>query len=225
MGTWKELNAEIVGCGKCPRLIEHCRATGADPPRRFRGQNYWARPITGFGDKKASVLIVGLAPAANGANRTGRIFTGDRSGDWLFRALYETGFGNQPTSVDRSDGLQLTGAFVTCAARCAPPLNKLTVDERKNCQPYFLEELRLLKHLEVVVALGGVGWHAYLQARRALNQAVPKPQPKFGHAATHTFSDGITLIGCYHPSQQNTFTGRLTAQMLKKVFQAARKCL
>lgn len=219
--TWKEHTDEIVHCTRCPRLIEHCRAVAAEPPKRHRGETYWGKPVPGFGDKKARVLIVGLAPAANGANRTGRMFTGDRSGDWLYRALHETGFANQAESVSRSDGLELTDAFVTAAARCAPPQNKPTTEEKKNCAPYLFRELEMLKRLRVVVALGQIGWSTYLRARRELDLDMPKPQPKFTHAAEHTFEDGITLLGSFHPSQQNTFTKKLTRPMLKKVFKRA----
>jgi len=165
------------------------------------------------------VLLVGLAPAAHGGNRTGRMFTGDRSGDWLFRALYEAGFANQPTSVDAEDGLRLTGAYITATARCAPPANKPTPLEMRRCQPYLLAELRLLRHVRVVVALGKIGWDAYLRTRREAGQAVPRPLPRFGHGATARMpDDGIVLLGTFHPSQQNTFTGKLTRPMLRAVF-------
>ena len=216
------LNASIVGCTRCPRLVAHREAVGRVPPPRYQGQSYAARPLTGFGDPAARVLLLGLAPAAHGGNRTGRIFTGDRSGDWLFRALHETGFANQPTSVHAGDGLRLTGAYVTASVRCAPPDNRPALDEMRNCEPYLHAELALLSGVRVVVALGGIAWAAYLRARRALGADVPRPVPRFGHGALVEFVDGLTLIGSYHPSQQNTFTGRLTQPMLRQVFAEAR---
>ncbi|HYB71257.1 MAG TPA: uracil-DNA glycosylase [Candidatus Bathyarchaeia archaeon] len=219
MTSLHELARRIVACRLCPRLVRHREAVAAAPPRRYRGQPYWARPLPGFGDPEARVLLVGLAPAAHGGNRTGRMFTGDRSGDWLFRALYEAGFANQPTSVDAEDGLRLTGAYITATARCAPPANKPTPLEMRRCQPYLLAELRLLRHVRVVVALGKIGWDAYLRTRREAGQAVPRPLPRFGHGATARMpDDGIVLLGTFHPSQQNTFTGKLTRPMLRAVF-------
>lgn len=217
------LNATIVRCTRCPRLVAHREAVARVPPPRHSGERYAARPLTGFGDPSARVLLLGLAPAAHGGNRTGRIFTGDRSGDWLFRALHETGFANQPTSVREGDGLRLTDAYVTASARCAPPDNRPTPEEMQNCEPYLLEELRLLSRVRVVVALGGIAWAAYLRARRALGAEVPRPVPRFGHGEVVDLPDGITLIGSYHPSQQNTFTGRLTQPMLRRVFTVARR--
>ena len=217
------LARQIVGCRRCPRLVRHRERVAEDPPRRYRGQRYWARPLPGFGDPNARVLLVGLAPAAHGGNRTGRMFTGDRSGDWLFRALHEAGFANQPRSTHAGDGLRLSGAYITAALRCAPPANKPTPIEMRRCQPYLLEELRLLGRLRVVVALGKIGWETYLRARRALDQPVPRPLPRFGHGASAVMSDGVTLLGSFHPSQQNTFTGKLTRRMLRTVFARARK--
>src|SRR5262245_38227155 len=215
------LNARIVRCRRCPRLVAHREATAADPPRRYRGQTYWARPLPGFGDPRARLLLVGLAPAANGGNRTGRMFTGDESGNWLFRALWETGFATQPTSEHRDDGLRLRDAYVTATVRCAPPANKPTPPEIARCQPYLLEELGLLDRTRVVVGLGRIGWQAYLRARRALGAAPPSGTPVFGHGVVTTFADGVALIACYHPSQQNTFTGKLTRPMLRAVFRSA----
>jgi uracil-DNA glycosylase family 4 len=219
------LNARIVRCRRCPRLVACREAAGADPPRRYRGQAYWARPLPGFGDARARLVLVGLAPAAHGGNRTGRMFTGDQSGHWLFQALWETGFASQPTSEHRDDGLRLRDAYVTATVRCAPPANKPTPEEIARCQPYFLEELRLLTRLRVVVGLGRIGWYAYLRARRALGAPRPAPAPVFGHGASTTFDDGVTLIASYHPSQQNTFTGKLTRAMLHDVFARARRVL
>jgi uracil-DNA glycosylase family 4 len=219
------LNARIVRCRRCSRLVAHRKAVAAAPPRRFQGQRYWARPLPGFGDPRARLLVVGLAPAAHGGNRTGRIFTGDESGNWLYRALHEAGFANQPTSAHRDDGLRLRGAYITAAIRCAPPANRPRPDEIANCGPYLLEELRLLRRVRVVVGLGRIGWHAYLRARRALGLSLPTPLPTFGHGAVTTFADGLALIASYHPSQQNTFTGKLTRPMLRDIFVTARKLL
>jgi uracil-DNA glycosylase family 4 len=220
-GKLGALALRIASCRVCPRLVKHREASAADPPRRYRGQEYWARPLPGFGDPGARVLIVGLAPAAHGGNRTGRMFTGDRSGDWLFRALYEAGLANQPTSVHAGDGLRLTGAYITAALRCAPPANKPLPVEMRRCQGYLLEELALLKDVRVVVALGKIGWDAYLRARRAAGLPLPRPLPRFGHAARAAMPDRTVLLGSFHPSQQNTFTGRLTRPMLRHVFSLA----
>ncbi len=217
------LSRRIVRCRLCPRLVRHREAAARTAPKRYRGQRYWARPLPGFGDSRARVLVVGLAPAAHGGNRTGRIFTGDRSGDWLFRALYEAGFANRPISTRPGDGLKLYGAYITAAARCAPPANKPTPLEMRRCQPFLLEELRCLRDLRVVVALGKIGWDSYLRARREAGQTVPRPLPRFRHGALARMPDGITLLGSFHPSQQNTFTGRLTRPMLNAVFARARR--
>ena len=218
-----DLAARIVACRRCPRLVRHREAVAVAPPRRYRGETYWARPLPGFGDARARVLVMGLAPAAHGGNRTGRMFTGDRSADWLFRALHDAGFANQPTSVHRHDGLRLRDAYVTAALRCAPPDNKPSPAELARCQPFLLEELGRLERVAVVVALGKIGWDAYLRARRALGAAVPRPLPRFGHGAEAAMPDGIILLGSFHPSQQNTFTGRLTRPMLDRVFTRARR--
>ena len=220
-GKLGALSVRIASCRLCPRLVKHREASAADPPRRYRGEEYWARPLPGFGDPEARVLIVGLAPAAHGGNRTGRMFTGDRSGDWLFRALHEAGLANQPTSVHAGDGLRLTGAYITAALRCAPPANQPRPIEMRRCQPYLLEELTLLKDVRVVVALGKIGWDAYLRARRAAGLPLPRPLPRFGHAARSAMPDGTVLLGSFHPSQQNTFTGKLTRPMLRYVFSLA----
>jgi uracil-DNA glycosylase len=220
-GKLPELALRIASCRLCPRLVKYREASAADPPRRYRGEEYWARPLPGFGDPRARVLIVGLAPAAHGGNRTGRMFTGDRSGDWLFRALYEAGLANQPTSVHAGDGLRLTGAYITAVLRCAPPANKPLPVEMQRCQPYLLEELALLTDVRVVVALGKIGWDAYLRARRAAGLPLPRPLPRFGHAARAAMPDGTVLLGSFHPSQQNTFTGKLTRPMLRQVFSLA----
>lgn len=210
------LAEEVHRCRLCPRLVEWREAQAASPPRRYRGQEYWARPISGFGDPAARVGIVGLAPAAHGANRTGRIFTGDRSGDWLYAALHRAGFANQPCSERRGDGLELRDAYVTATVRCAPPANKPTPEERDNCLPYLRRELELLGNLQVLVALGAFGWDGFLRAAEAIGVEVPRPRPKFGHGAEAQVGRW-RLLGCYHPSQQNTFTGRLTEPMLDDV--------
>jgi uracil-DNA glycosylase len=205
--------------------VAHREASAAMPPRRYRGQTYWARPLPGFGDPRARLLLVGLAPAAHGGNRTGRIFTGDRSGDWLFRALWETGFANQPTSEHRDDGLALHDAYITATIRCAPPANKPWPDEIARCEPYLVREITALARVRVVVGLGRIGWQAYLRARRTLGRPRPAAPPVFGHGSVTAFPDGVALLGCYHPSQQNTFTGKLTRQMLRSVFATARELL
>ena len=218
-----DLAARIVACRRCPRLVRHREAVAVAPPRRYRGETYWARPLPGWGDPRARVLVMGLAPAAHGGNRTGRMFTGDRSGDWLYRALHDAGFANQPASTHRHDGLRLRDLYITAALRCAPPDNKPTPAELARCQPFLLEELRRLERVAVVVALGKIGWDTYLRARRALDAAVPRPLPRFGHGAEAAMPDGIVLLGSFHPSQQNTFTGRLTRPMLDGVFARARR--
>jgi uracil-DNA glycosylase family 4 len=221
----ERLSARITRCAVCPRLVAHREAAAAAPPRRYRGERYWGRPLPGFGDARARLLLVGLAPAAHGGNRTGRMFTGDQSGAWLFDALHAAGFASQPTSVRRDDGLTLRDAYVTAAVRCAPPANKPLPGEMANCAPYLLEELRLLSGVRVVVGLGRIGWLAYLRARRALNAPPPRAAAVFGHGRVTTFEDGMALIACYHPSQQNTFTGKLTRPMLRAVFRTARRLL
>jgi uracil-DNA glycosylase family 4 len=214
------LAKRVHNCRDCSRLVEWREACAADPPRRFRGQDYWARPLSGFGDPAARLAIVGLAPAAHGANRTGRMFTGDRSGDWLYAALHRAGYANQPTSESSDDGLQLSDAYVTAVVRCAPPANRPTTGERDNCLPYLEQELALLERCRTIVALGGFAWDGALRTIRALGGGVPKPRPRFGHGAEATVGRW-TLLGCYHPSQQNTFTGRLTEPMLDAVFSRA----
>jgi uracil-DNA glycosylase family 4 len=219
----RSLARRIVACRRCPRLVRHRETSAASPPRRYRGQRYWARPLPGFGDPRARLLLIGLAPAAHGGNRTGRMFTGDRSGDWLFRALHAAGFASRPASTGVGDGLRLRGAYITAALRCAPPANKPMPVELARCQPFLLEELSLLTGVRVVVSLGKIAWDAYLRARRALDQPLPRPLPRFGHGAIARMPDGIILLGCYHPSQQNTFTGKLTRGMLHAVFRTARR--
>lgn len=216
------LAEEVHGCRRCPRLVEWREACAAAPPKRYRGQDYWARPLDGFGDPAARLAIVGLAPAAHGANRTGRMFTGDRSGEWLYAALHRAGYANRPESEWRGDPLRLSDAYVTAVVRCAPPANKPAIDERDNCLPYLERELELLQRCETIVALGSFAWDGALRAARALGVEVPRPKPRFGHGAEADLGRW-RLLGCYHPSQQNTFTGRLTVPMIDAVFARARE--
>jgi uracil-DNA glycosylase len=215
------LSAGIIECCRCPRLVRCREAAAADPPRRFAGQSYWARPVPGFGDPAARLLVVGLAPAAHGGNRTGRVFTGDRSGDWLYAALHRAGFANQASSIARGDGLALTGAYVSCVVRCAPPDNHPTPAERDRCVRYLARELELLTRVRAVVALGGFAWDGFLLAAAQLGHPVSRPRPKFGHAAEARIGPWH-VVASYHVSQQNTFTGRLTEPMLDHVFSRAR---
>ncbi len=216
------LAAEVHGCVRCPRLVEWRQACAAEPPRRYRGEEYWARPVSGFGDPAARVAIVGLAPAAHGANRTGRMFTGDRSGEWLYAALHRAGYANQAESERRGDGLRLRGAYVTATVRCAPPANRPAPAERDNCLPYLERELELLADCRVLVALGAFGWDGALRAARGVGVELPRPRPRFGHGAEADLGRW-RLLGCFHPSQQNTFTGRLTVPMIDAVFARARE--
>lgn len=235
-GDWRELESAITTCRLCPRLVAHREEVARVKRASFRAQEYWGRPVPGFGDPRARIVIVGLAPAAHGANRTGRMFTGDRSGDWLYRALHEAGFASQAESVSRDDGLELTDVFITAANRCAPPANKPTTEERDNCRPFMDRELELIDAegpgIRVLLALGAFGWEQALRSLRARGCAVPRPKPRFGHAAEAIIGapdegdrfprHDLTLLGSYHPSQQNTFTGKLTRPMLAGVFDRAR---
>jgi uracil-DNA glycosylase family 4 len=215
------LSREISACRLCPRLVAWRESVAADPPRRYRGERYWARPLPGFGDPRARVVIVGLAPAAHGGNRTGRIFTGDRSGDWLFGSLYRTGFANQPSSEHPGDGLRLRDAYIAAVVRCAPPANRPTVVERDTCLRYLERELQLLSAARVLVALGSFAWDGVLLTLRSNGVAIPRPKPRFGHGAEVAVGP-YTLVGSFHPSQQNTFTGKLTEPMLDEAMQRAR---
>ena len=214
-----DLSREITACHKCRRLVTCRERAGAAPPKRFLDDDYWLKPVPGFGDVAAKLLVVGLAPAAHGANRTGRMFTGDRSGDWLYAALHRAGYANQPTSKHADDGLVLTGAYVTNMVRCAPPDNKPTPKERDRCLAFFHRELALLPAVRAIVALGGFAWDGVLRAF----DDVPTPRPKFGHGASVRLGR-YTMFGSYHVSQQNTFTGRLTEPMLDAVFASAQRC-
>jgi uracil-DNA glycosylase family 4 len=218
----------IVSCQKCPRLRAYGARIAIEKRRAFLADTYWARPVPGFGDPLARVLLVGLAPAAHGANRTGRFFTGDGpagAGDFLMSALHRAGFANIPTSRHLDDGLQLHDAFITAAVRCAPPGNKPSADEMDNCLPHLLAEIAVLRRLRIIVALGKVGFDAYLHVIKTAGGTVPTPRPRFGHGMTHGLPNGQILIGCYHPSRQNTNTGRLTAGMMDEVFGRARRLL
>jgi uracil-DNA glycosylase len=217
----ERLAREITRCRRCPRLVAHRELIARIKRRQFREEDYWGRPLPGFGDPAARVLIVGLAPAAHGGNRTGRMFTGDQSGDWLFRALYEAGFANQALSVARQDGLVLHDAYVTAAARCAPPDNKPSVAELERCRPYLLRERALLERVRVVVALGRIAFATVLNVERTAGVGLPRPLPRFVHGAV-TSLGGRTVIASYHPSRQNTQTGRLSRPMLAAIFARAR---
>jgi uracil-DNA glycosylase family 4 len=217
-----DLETEIVNCFRCPRLVAWREQVAHEKVARFRDETYWGRPVPGFGDPGARILIVGLAPAAHGGNRTGRVFTGDASGDFLWSAMHEVGLADRPASRRRDDGLTLIDARVAAAVRCAPPANKPTIEERENCAPYLVREMRALGDARVVVALGQYGWDAALRTLVALGASLPRPRPRFGHGAEATI-DRWTLLGSYHPSQQNTFTGVLTKPMLVQVLARARE--
>ncbi len=216
------LEREVISCRRCPRLVAWREEVARSRRAAYASEEYWGRPLPGFGDPDARVLILGLAPAAHGGNRTGRIFTGDRSGDWLFAALWRAKFANQPTSVSRDDGLRLRDCFVTAAVRCAPPANRPLPSERDNCLPYLEAELRLLARARVIVCLGGFAWDVALRALGGLGIGRPRPRPRFGHGFAVEI-DRYWLLGSYHPSQQNTFTGRLTEEMLDAVLLRARE--
>jgi uracil-DNA glycosylase family 4 len=219
-----ELEHELESCRRCPRLVEWREQVARERRAAFAAQEYWGRPVPGFGDPRARVLLLGLAPAAHGANRTGRMFTGDRSGDFLFAALHRSGFANQALSRARDDGLQLDGAWITAAVRCAPPANRPTPDERERCLPWSVAELGQLPQLRVIVCLGGFAWDAALRLTAELGEpdgTIPRPRPRFAHGG-ELERGRFALLGCYHPSQQNTFTGRLTEPMIDAVLERAR---
>jgi uracil-DNA glycosylase len=213
-----ELERRVVECRRCPRLVEWRERVAREKRAAYADDDYWGRPIPGFGDPGARVYVLGLAPAAHGGNRTGRIFTGDRSGDWLFASLHRTGFANQPTSTHRDDGLRLRDLFIGAAVRCAPPANRPLPSERDNCLPWAADELSLLPAVRVVVCLGSFAWGAALRLTGG-----SRPKPRFGHGSEHEQPDGRILLGSFHPSQQNTFTGKLTEQMTDDVFRRARE--
>jgi uracil-DNA glycosylase len=225
MGAIDSLGKNIVRCRKCPRLVHWREQAGKKPPRRYRGEKYWAKPLAGFGDARARLLIVGLAPAAHGGNRTGRMFTGDRSGDWLYGTLHAFEFSNQAASNSRDDALRLKDCYITAAVRCAPPANKPTPIEFERCRPYLVHELKLFPQCRVVVALGKIAFDSFLKAYQANGGTIPKPRPQFCHGGATELGHGVVLLGSYHPSQQNTFTGKLTREMFHDVFGKARDLL
>jgi uracil-DNA glycosylase len=215
------LTAEVVECRRCPRLVEWRERVGREKVARFRDETYWARPVPGFGDPDARILLLGLAPAAHGGNRTGRVFTGDASGDFLFAALHAVGLASQPASRRADDGLTLSDTYITAAVRCAPPANRPTVEERDTCAPWLALEMGLLESVRVIVALGSFGWDAALRVLAQQGHVV-RPKPRFGHGAEIGIGP-YRLLGTYHPSQQNTFTGKLTEPMLQAVLRHARE--
>jgi len=218
----RQLQTTIVNCRLCPRLVTHREQVAREKVRRYRDEAYWGRPIPSWGPRTARLLIVGLAPAAHGGNRTGRIFTGDRSGDFLFRALYSAGFANQPWSRHRRDGLRLRDCYITAALRCAPPANKPLPEELATCRQFLMQELQLLPRVRVVIVLGRIAFDAFLRAWVEAGRPAPDSRPRFGHGVAAELPGGTLLLGSYHPSQQNTQTGRLTAAMFERVFTRAR---
>jgi uracil-DNA glycosylase family 4 len=216
------LEADLTGCRRCPRLVAWREQVAREKRAAFRDETYWGRPVPGLGDPEARLVLLGLAPAAHGANRTGRMFTGDRSGDFLFAGLHRAGYANQALSRHRGDGLELRDCFITAAVRCAPPQNKPLPAERDNCARWLAAELGLLERARVVLCLGAFGWEAALRALPLFGASVPRPRPRFAHGAEHA-AGRVTLLGCFHPSQQNTFTGRLTPAMLDAVLARARE--
>jgi uracil-DNA glycosylase family 4 len=225
MAAIKQLNDSIIRCKRCPRLVRWREAAAKNPPRRYLGQSYWAKPLPGFGDPKPRLLIVGLAPAAHGGNRTGRMFTGDRSGDWLYGALHAAGFANQANSDHRDDGLKLRECYITAAVHCAPPGNKPAISEFQRCRPYLVQELKHFGQVKVVIALGKIAFDSFIKAYEEAGGTIAKPRPKFGHGVAVDLPNGQRLICSYHPSQQNTFTGKLTRPMFQSIFDRARAIL
>lgn len=223
--TIPSLNKRIISCRACPRLVLWREEIAEKKTKRFSDWKYWGRPVPGFGDHNAQILLVGLAPAAHGANRTGRMFTGDESGNWLYRALYKAGFANQRISVSRSDNLELSNCYITAACRCAPPNNKPLPTELKNCRHFLLSDFRLLKRLRIVIGLGKIGFDTAFDSMKVLGWTTNKTRPKFHHGVAVPINERIMLLGSYHPSQQNTFTGKLTEPMLDAIFTTAKKLL
>lgn len=221
-GELASLEAELTDCRRCPRLVDWRERVTREKRAAFRAEEYWGRPVPALGDPDARLVLLGLAPAAHGANRTGRMFTGDRSGDFLFAALHRAGYANQPTSTHRGDGLELRDCLITAAVRCAPPANAPLPSERDTCARWLHAELKLLPRARVLLCLGAFGWGAALRALPVLGAPVPRPRPRFGHAAEYA-AGPVTLLGTFHPSQQNTFTGRLTPAMLDAVLARARE--
>lgn len=223
--TVAEVQAAVVACTLCPRLRSYCASVAQMRKKEFAAWDYWGRPVPGFGDPAARLLVVGLAPAAHGGNRTGRIFTGDSSGDWLFEALHRFGFASQPRSVSRDDGMKLRDCYIAAAGRCAPPANKPLPEELANCRPYLSAEIGLLKRLRVVVALGRIAHENFLKAAGSSDAMTPSERPEFGHGAESMLPDGPILISSFHPSRQNTNTGKLTRAMWHGIFRRARMIL
>jgi len=219
--TIKQLQSEIVMCSKCARLVKWREKIAREKVKRFADYEYWGKPVSSFGDPNAALLIIGLAPAAHGGNRTGRMFTGDRSGDWLFRALHKFGYANKPVSTDRHDRMKLINCYITAACRCAPPQNKLLPSEIKKCRIYLLEELRLLKNVTVIIGLGKVGFDAVKTGLQQLHKISYGQKPVFGHGVEYRLDERVTLLGSFHPSQQNTFTGKLTEPTFESIFHRA----
>jgi uracil-DNA glycosylase family 4 len=217
----ERINETVIECRACPRLVVWREKVAEEKRASFAHEDYWGRPIPSFGDSRGHLLVVGLAPAAHGGNRTGRMFTGDRSGDFLYASMFRTGYANQPTALHRGDGLELMGAYISAPVRCAPPANKPLPEERDRCLPYLIEEMRFLEHVRVVVALGSFAWAAALRVLGE-TEVIPKPRPRFGHLAEYEIGRYV-LLGSYHPSQQNTFTGKLTDAMMDSVFERARE--
>lgn len=222
MSNLDQLQRNVVACRKCSRLVQWREKVAREKTKRFADWDYWGKPNPSFGDPNARLLLIGLAPAAHGGNRTGRMFTGDRSGDWLYRALHKAGFANQPTSVSSDDGLQLNDCYITATCRCAPPQNKLLPKEIQNCRPFLLREVELLKNVRIIVGLGKVGFDAAFSSFKELQWTSLKKKPLFGHGVECQLNERVTLLGSFHPSQQNTFTGRLTEPMFDAVFRRAR---
>jgi len=225
LSTIPNVDRSIIRCTRCPRLRAYCRRVARDKKREFRDWEYWGKPVPGFGDPAARLLVVGLAPAAHGANRTGRMFTGDSSGSWLYDALHRHGFANQPQSLSRDDGLTLNDCYITAAARCAPPGNKPSRVELDHCRPYLAAELRLLRRVRVVVTLGRIAHESWLKAAGWWERLPPRARPPFAHGAETMLPDGAVVIASYHPSRQNTNTGKLTPTMWNAVFRTARALL
>ena len=223
LSSFTSVNRAIVACTRCPRLRAYCERVAREKKREFSDWEYWGKPVPGLGDPQARLLVVGLAPAAHGANRTGRMFTGDSSGNWLYQALYRYGFASQPTAVARDDGLKLTDCYISAVARCAPPGNKPTFAELERCRPYLEAELRLLQRLRVVVTLGRVAHDGWLKAAGWWTRLAPRERPAFAHGAVATLPDGTMVLSSYHPSRQNTNTGKLTRPMWHAVFRKARQ--
>jgi uracil-DNA glycosylase family 4 len=219
----KQLSNRIIGCRQCPRLVAYREQVAREKRRQYQDWHYWGRPLPGFGDPRGKLLIIGLAPAAHGGNRTGRMFTGNRSGEWLFRTLHRSGFANQPQSTHREDGLALRNCFITAVIRCVPPKNKPLREEMKNCRPYLVQEIILLKEIQVIIALGRIAFHGFLEILFA--EGKPPQAMKFGHSHEYLLPDGKILLASYHPSQQNTQTGRLTQPMFESIFQRTRERL